>query len=120
MRHYYLKCFVISMGFFALVACSHTEGNVGNMPTYDAPSKEADWIRSGEPIEFQDELWFPQDGFDILLDSEVYLLGVHKDVPFFAHKIDIMPYQRLYTKFGRNKFRIYQKKKTDDKDRPYF
>ena len=86
-------------------------GNVGQVQSYPAISVEAQWIRNGDPIEFENELWYPQDGVETLLDSEVYLLGEYKGVQFFAEKVDVRPWERLYTKFGRNKFRYYEKHK---------
>ena len=72
---------------------------------------EAEWIRNGEPIEFEDELWYPADSIEIFLDSEVSLIGEYQGVQFFIDKVDVRPFERLYTKFGRNKFRFFEKEK---------
>jgi hypothetical protein len=101
----------ISLLAFSLTSCGHTEGNIGIMPTYVVPDTEADWIRNGDPVEFEGQLWYPQDSFEVLLDSEVYLVGEYKAVQLFVEKIDVRPYDRLYTKFGRNKFRIFRKER---------
>jgi len=100
-----------------LLGCSHMKENVGHMGRYAIPDLEAEWIRNGEPIVFDGKEWHPQDRFDVLLDSEVYFLGEYQGVAFFAEKIDIRPYNKIFTKFGRNKFRIYKCKcsKRDDK-----
>jgi hypothetical protein len=74
------------------------------------PSLEAQWIRDGEPIEFENEVWFPADGVEIFQDAEMFLAGEYKGVQFFLDRMDIRPYQRLYTKFDRNKFRFFEKK----------
>ena len=96
--------------FIVLSGCAgKVKGNVGHMENYRVSSKEAEWIRNGEPIEFEDKSWYPQDGFDILLDAEMILLGEYREVQFFAQKLDIRPFNLLYTKFGRNKFRVYRK-----------
>jgi hypothetical protein len=47
------------------------------------------------------------------MDNEVYLMGEHKGVQFFIEKIDVRPYNQLYTKMARNKFRVFQKNSTD-------
>jgi len=93
-----------------LSGCRTTTGNVGNISNYAFPlNLEAEWIRNGEPLEFEGELWYPQDSVNILIDSEVYLVGEHNEVQFFIEKVDVRPYGRLYTKFGRNKYRIFKK-----------
>jgi len=97
-----------------LGGCVTTKGNVGQMPTFAIPTEEVVWIRQGEPLEFEGELWYPQDGFDVFLDSEVLKLGDYKGVEFFVDRIDVRPYNRLYTKFERNKFRYFEKKSTHD------
>lgn len=84
--------------------------SLGPMQIYPAPSVEAEWIRGGTPIEFEGELWFPADGTENLLDTEVYVVGEYKGVQIFVAKEDVRPYNRLYTKFGRNKFRYFEKK----------
>src|SRR5437868_1518211 len=98
-----------------LFSCSTTEKSV--LAEFRIPQKEADWIIEGKPLEFEGELWYPRDAVDILLDSEVSLLGEYQGVQFFVEKIDVRPYDRLYTKFGRNKFRIFIKKAPDDKSK---
>ena len=89
--------------------CAHPPGNVGHIQSYSAPVVEAEWIRNGQPITFEDELWFPVDEVEALLDSEVYLVGEYQGVQIFVEKTDVRPYDRLYTKFDVNKFRIYER-----------
>ena len=88
-----------------------------NKNAYPVPQDEAGWIVQGIPIEFEEQLWVPQDNIDILLDSEVFLLGEYKGVQFFVEKIDVRPYDRLYTKFARNKFRVFLKSHDKSKKR---
>jgi len=97
-----------------LISCTAMQENAGHMAKYGAPSEEIEWIRNGDPIEFEGDLWYPQDAIDILLDSEVYLAGEYRDVQLFTEKTDVRPYDRLYTKFGRNKFRIFRKAISND------
>ena len=110
--------FVLLILIFAGISagCSGVKGNVGKMPTFPVPNMEAEWIRNGEPIEYEGHKWFPQDHFDILLDSEVYLLGEYRGVQFFVDKVDVKPYNRLYTKFSTNKFRSYRKENGKEKE----
>ena len=111
----------MAVGFLSvsLFGCSATaEKNV--LAEFRIPQKEADWIVEGKPIEYQGELWYPQDAVDILLDSEVKLVGEYKGVQFFVEKTDVRPYNRLYTKFGQNKFRIFEKRINDDQGHPSF
>ena len=74
---------------------------------------EAEWIRNGEPIEFEEELWYPADSVEGFLDSEMMLVGTYRNVQFFIDKVDVRPYDRLYTKFSRNQFRFYEKRKEE-------
>ena len=68
---------------FSLLGCSHIERNVGHMGKFAVPDIEAEWIQNGEPVKFEEKLWYTQDRFDVLLDSEVFLKGEHQGVPFF-------------------------------------
>ena len=95
----------------ATVGCQSTSGgNAGRIKHYALSSIEAEWIRNGEPIEFEDELWYPADGVEGFLDSEMRLVGEHQGVEFFIDKVDVRPFGRMYTKFGKNKFRFYEKR----------
>lgn len=87
---------------------SRKEGNVGQVQSYGFTDAEADWIRNGEPVEFEGQLWYPQDGIEILLDSEVQMIGEYRGLQVFVDKVDVRPYRRLYTKFGRNQFRYFE------------
>ena len=90
-----------------------------NVNVFLLSASEADWIRNGEPIEFEKEKWYPQDGIESLLDSEVYIMGEYRGVQFFVDRTDVRPYNRLYTKFGKNKFRYFKKKDiSDDQGQP--
>ena len=48
-----------------------------------------------------------------LMDSEVFQIGEYKDVQIFVDKLDVKPYQRIYTKFAKNKFRYFVRIKND-------
>lgn len=91
---------------------SCSKGNIkkDRPKVYSYPELEAQWIRDGEPIEFEGALWYPMDMTETLLDDEVFYMGEYRGVEFFIEKIDVRPYERLYTKFGRNKFRTYEHK----------
>lgn len=97
-------------GLLSMTGCQSTRGNVGHMPSYALSSIEAEWIRNGEPIEFESELWYPVDGVEGFLDSEMRFMGTHQGVEYFIDKVDVRPFSRLYTKFGKNKFRFFEKK----------
>ena len=79
-----------------------------------ALNSEASWIRDGEPIVFEGESWVPQDDVENLFDSEVYYLGSYRDVNLYAEKTDVRPYNNLYTKFGKNRYRLFEKKTVND------
>ena len=103
------KYFIILGLSIFLLGCAQPPGNVGRIQSYSAPVVEAEWIRNGQPIDFDDELWFPVDDVETILDSEVYLIGNYQGVEIFIEKTDVRPYDRLYTKFDTNKFRIYER-----------
>lgn len=94
---------------WSVVGCAQAPGNVGNLQSYPVSPIEAQWICDGEPLEFEGERWYPADGTESFLDSEVYSLGEYRGVQFFADKEDVRPYGRLYTKFGKNRFRYFER-----------
>ena len=100
------------MGFMFLIAvtgCVSKTGNVGQVQVYPAPKVEAEWIRNGQPVNFEDELWFPVDDIETLRDSEVVQVGEFQEVQIFVEKTDVRPYDRLYSKFDINKYRFYER-----------
>ena len=101
--------FLSSLLFLSGCQTSSSQGNIGNVQSYAIPTVEAEWIRNGQPIVFTGELWYPADDVESLLDVEVTPLGEYKGVQFFIEKTDVRPYDRLYTKLGRNKFRYFEK-----------
>ena len=100
---------LINFLIVSTIGCHSTQGNVGQVQSYAAFTTELEWIRNGEPIVFENEKWYPKDGTETMQDSEVMLLGEYRGVQFFIDKEDVRPYKRLYTKFGRNKFRYFEK-----------
>ena len=105
MRNYFLLFFA----FVFICGCQSSAGNIGQVQSFQVPIMEEGWIRNGEPIEFEGEKWFPQDGTESLIDQEVQLMGEFRGVQFFIDKEDVRPFKRLYTKFGRNKYRYFEK-----------
>ena len=94
--------------FIPLIGCqSVTEKEA--IWRFRSTTLEAEWIRNGEPVEFEGEKWYPADALENLLDSEVYLIGEYRDVSLFVDMTDVRPYERLYTRFGRNKYRFFEK-----------
>src|SRR3989338_11651950 len=89
---------IFIVGLSSMTACTVSKkGNEGQVQSFDLPAKEATWIHNGEPIEFEGEKWYPQDGTETFLDSEMILLDTYRGVPFFADKVDVRPFHRLYT-----------------------
>lgn len=105
-RKYFLSFFMVVITA-ALFGCQNMSGNDGSIQSYGFTVAEPAWIRNGEPIVFEETLWHPQDGVEILTDGEVILLGSYRDVQFFVERVDVRPFDRLYTKFARNKFRYF-------------
>ena len=105
-----LGIFVIVGFVLCLFGCGSKFARKKQPKVYFFPEVEAEWIRNGQPIEFEAEQWYPQDSVDILLDQEVYWIGSYNDTEVFDEKADVRPYNRIYTKFGKNKFRVFTKK----------
>jgi hypothetical protein len=103
--------YILFLGCLLLMGCQNTAGNAGRVQSYNFVPVEAQWIRDGDPIEFENVLWHPADEIESLLDTEMYLLGEYRGIQFFAEKTDVRPFNRLYTKFDRNKFRFFEKSK---------
>jgi hypothetical protein len=104
-----MTVWVVFLGLAFLAGCAPT-GKSARLSYLS--QEEADWIRSGEPVTFEGESWYPEDNVDILLDSEVYGVGEYRGILLFVDKVDVRPYHRLYTRFSKNKFRSF-KRRTD-------
>jgi len=115
MKSQYNVLIIIYFATLIFTGCQTPQGNAGRIHGYPYPSSEANWIRNGEPIEFEGKLWYPADGIETLLDPEVHIVSEYRGVQVFVDKVDVRPYNRLYTKFGTNKFR-YFKKQLDSND----
>ncbi len=102
-----LKLAIIFSPLFLISACGKMP-NGGKLEVFNTPAVEADWIRNGEPIEYNNKLWDPKDNVENLLDAEVFLMGEYRGVQFFVEKTDVKPYDRLYTKFDRNRYRYFE------------
>jgi hypothetical protein len=97
-----------------LTGCSTVNpGNDGQVQSYSYPVIESEWIRNGEPIIFQNSKWYPQDDYEILQDSDVFQVAEYKGVQVFVEKISTKPYQRIYTKFDKNRFRYWEERDDD-------
>lgn len=107
------------MATFILSGCGTSGGNSGIMMTYKI-IPEPEWIRNGEPIEFENELWYPRDSVDILLDPEVIPVGEYRGIPVYIQAVDVRPYSRIYSKFGKAKFRSFETKSQNDQSKRAF
>ena len=93
---------------FLLAGCQTTGKTANGISFQVSDSSEAQWIRNGEPIEYEGKHWYPVDGIESFLDSEMLLVGEHLGVQYFVDKVDVRPFGRLYTKFDKNKFRFFE------------
>ena len=112
MRNKYVGLFLFFIMLFAVIVncgCKTTETQKMKKDIYADMEREAAWIIKGEPIEFEGERWYPADGIESLLETEVYPVGEHRGVKFFVDKIDIRPFNRLYTLFEKHKYRFFLK-----------
>lgn len=86
-------------------------GNTGNVQSYAFQNIEPEWIRNGDPIKFDGLLWYPEDGIETMTDIEVMPVFEQNGTTIFIDRIDVKPYDRLYTKFGINKYRYFKPRK---------
>lgn len=109
-----LVCGLLFMltGFLGGCASVNT-GNDGQVQSYSYPAVEPEWIRNGEPIEFDGYKWYPANDFEVMDDSEVFQVDEYKGVQVFVEKIATKPYARIYTKFDKNKFRYFERRDND-------
>ena len=104
-------CLILA-GFLGGCASMNSD-NSGQIESYPAPAIEAGWIRDGDPIEYDGSKWFPVNDYEVLQDSEVFQIMEYKTVQVFVEKIATKPYDRLYTKFDKNKFRYFERRDND-------
>ena len=60
----------ILIGFLGGCAAMNS-GNDGQVQSYPTPVIEAQWIRNGDPIEYDGYKWYPGNDYEVLQDSEV-------------------------------------------------
>ncbi len=96
------------MFFCAACGTASMPAKAGNVKL--DPHAEPQWIRDGEPVTFEGEQWYPQDEVENLLDNETLEVGTFRNIPVFVEKIDVRPYNRLYTRFAPHKFRYFEKR----------
>ncbi|MGE0267938.1 MAG: hypothetical protein AB7S78_05745 [Candidatus Omnitrophota bacterium] len=101
----------VSAGVLFGGCASRASGNKGNLQSFPFSNVEAEWIRNGESFQYEDQAWYPADGIESLTDLEVAPVYENKGVTIYIDKIDVKPYNRLYTKFGVNKYRYFKTKK---------
>lgn len=106
MRHLVLLL-VITMLSAGCISLPKPTDNKIAVPT---PTSEAAWIRNGEPIQFEGDDWYPTDEVENILDNEIYQVGVYRDVIFFLEKTDVRPFERVYTRFAKNRYRAFERR----------
>lgn len=75
-----------------------------------APLDEPSWIRDGEPIEYGGDKWYPTREIERFMDNEVYKAGEYRGVVFFLDKADVKPFERLYTRFAKGRYRAFERR----------
>ena len=90
----------VFLGLVFLAAGCASPGAKGSNWISASAAVEPEWIRNGEPVEFEGEFWYPADSVENLLNSEVYQVGEYRGIQVFVDYTDVKPYDRLYTKFS--------------------
>jgi hypothetical protein len=104
---------LIMLAGFLGGCASGNSGNNSQVQIFPSPIIEAGWIRNGEPIIYDGYKWYPVKDYEVLQDSEVLKISVYKGVQVFVEKIAVKPYERIYTKFAKNKFRYFERRDND-------
>ena len=107
MRTSFLMTLVVIV---ALSGCVFSRSGDDKLSLIGAPVSEAAWIRDGEPIKLEGENWYPTDEVENLLDNEVVQIGTYRDVLFYLDRTDVKPFDRVYTRFTKNRYRAFEKK----------
>ena len=110
-----MKYMMVCLAIVLLSGCTRIESrnNAGLLDSFPAPTIEATWIRNGEPILYDNQEWVPVDDIENMADAELYQISEYKGVQIFVDKIDVKPYDRLYTKFSKGKFRYFERQDND-------
>ena len=103
-----LRAIFLIVAALVVSGCVLSQGGANTSLTSSFPLAEPDWIRDGQPIVFEGDTWYPTDNVEWLLDSEVNQMGEYKGVPFYIDKTDVKPFDRLYTRFARNRYRAFE------------
>src|SRR5580698_5957115 len=98
---------------FGSGCASVSSDNNGQVQSYSYPAIEPEWIRNGEPIELEGAKWYPVNDYEVMDDSEVFQVEEYKGVQVFVERIATKPYERIYTKFDKNKFRYFERRDND-------
>ena len=108
------RSYLVLLGTMAWGLAAAGCQTVAPRPEATHSNVEPGWIRDGEPIEFEGKSWYPLDVVEDLLDTEVFIVGRYQDVEFFVDRVDVRPYNRLYTRFSRNKYRAFEQRSDYD------
>ena len=111
MKSFWFSGLILILLSFA--GCVSSTGNDGQLQSFAFNAVEPQWIRDGEPIEYNGQKWYPADGTENFLDSEIPALMEFRGTQVFIDKMDVKPYNRLYTKFSKNQFRYFLPKKNE-------
>lgn len=102
------RVLLLLLGFSMFAGCALPQrADLTGVVTADQLTEPL-WIRNGEPVIFEGEDWFPTDEVENLLDGEIYQAGTCRDVPFFIDKRDVRPFDRVYTRFDKNRYRAFE------------
>lgn len=110
MKTIFILAFIIfSAGIFS--GCQISLPNSGdNTLLVATPLDEPTWVRNGEPIQFEGENWYPTREIERFMDNEVYQIGVYREVVFFLDRVDVKPFERLYTRFAKGRYRAFERR----------
>lgn len=99
---------MVMLAIVACAGCSLPSRALDNNVNASATAAEPGWIRNGEPIDFEKAFWYPTDEVERLMDNEVFQVGQYRDTAVFVERVDVKPYARVYTRFGKGRYRAFE------------
>jgi hypothetical protein len=109
------KQFIIALFLILIFSLAGCAAGYLNKP-HDYTTKEADWIRNGQPITYDNKKWYPTEYIENHLDVEMEYAGEFQKVPFYVERRQIKPFNRIYTKFDYHKYRLFTERREGSND----
>ncbi|MEW6008659.1 MAG: hypothetical protein AB1629_03400 [Candidatus Omnitrophota bacterium] len=102
---------------FLAIVLAGCAGSYAARRNIDYAIKEAEWIKDGKPLIYDNKSWYATEFIENHLDNEMEYVGEFQNAPFYVERRQIKPYNRIYTKFDYHKYRLFLERKPTDYDK---